>query len=264
MWTSYKIIAYIDRFVEFGREVFCRWSSKNACGITLLMRLDYDCASAARCSQQSNPNDKNSNTLPTDSPGPTTSCSSNPSQKHQAQETGTYEAKELLLNIPKVVLYQAHNGMPYRNLPNEFGDWNPPHMELTSKRSWIARLRSISSATETPFTTAFAIVRKAQDVETTLVTVSMQSAMHNSMHRCLDCCINYYVWVSEMFLRNAPSTMLFQREPPFFIHFHATDKFLDSTSVRESQRTGGGNLKTTDNNPTLWGATWQQPIRLST
>ena len=57
-----------------------------------------------------------------------------------------------------------------------------------------------------------------------------------------------------MSLRNARSIMLFQREPSFFIDLRATDEFLDSTSVREPQRTGGGYLKTTDNNPTLWGA----------
>ena len=32
-------------------------------------------------------------------------------KKHQTQETETYDAEELSLNIPQTVLYQAHNEM---------------------------------------------------------------------------------------------------------------------------------------------------------
>ena len=95
----------VDGFVELGKEVFCRWPSENACEITI---------AHLQCAVVNNPipDDKNSSTPPTAFPSPTTSCSSKPSQKHRAQETGTYDAKELSPNILQAVLYQAHNGMP--------------------------------------------------------------------------------------------------------------------------------------------------------
>ena len=174
-------------------------------------------------------------------------CSSKPSQKHPAQETGTYDAEvQQPVVRPSRLISSAHWDILAKSTRRVW------QLELasdeTNKRAFLdSGICPMSSATETPSAIAFAIVRNAQVIETTPAVVPAQSMMRYSMLCSPNCCVSYYVWVSrnvfavrdisragwfssrrfasrkdKLLWRNVRSTMLMQCEPLFFIDFLVT------------------------------------------